>query len=164
MSHWIKHSCWANRALPKSKWNPVSITNMMKDDLDVTEAVVLDHSTTILYVGQWSVGEGLMEEEAEACIDHFSPYFSLRGNMSPWGSKPLVPSSMKVAQSYKILWEDTEWIKQMEWKSGDQSGWERGCTLSPRVTSTPLLPVSQQGRTMMLCCLDCWILTHWHKS
>ena len=32
---------------------------MMSDDLDIMEAVVLDHITAILHVGQWSAGEGL---------------------------------------------------------------------------------------------------------
>ena len=54
-------------------WNPASITDMMSDDLDIMEAVVLDHITAILYIGQWSAGEGLIKEEALACIDHFSP-------------------------------------------------------------------------------------------
>ena len=55
-------------------WNPASITDMMSDDLDIMEAVVLDHITAILYVGQQSAGEGLTEEEAQACIIHFSLY------------------------------------------------------------------------------------------
>ena len=55
-------------------WNPASIADMMSDDLDVTEAVVLDHTTAILYAGRWSAGEGLTEEEAQPCIGHFSPY------------------------------------------------------------------------------------------
>ena len=59
-------------------WNPASITYMMSDDLDVTEAVVLDNITAILYVGQWSAGKGLTEEEAQACIDHFSQYIDWR--------------------------------------------------------------------------------------
>ena len=67
-----------SRALPKSKWNPANIANMMKDDLNVTEAVILDHIATILYVGRRSAGEGLTEEEAEACIKHFSPYIEWR--------------------------------------------------------------------------------------
>ena len=50
----------------------------MSDDLNVTEAVVLDHITAILYVGQQSAGEGLTEEEAQAYIDHFSPYIEWR--------------------------------------------------------------------------------------
>ena len=66
------------RALPKPLWNPASIADMMSDDLDVTEVVVLDHITAILYVGQQSAGEGLTEEEAQACIDHFSPYIEWR--------------------------------------------------------------------------------------
>ena len=59
-------------------WNPASITDMMSDDLDVTEAVVLDHITAILYVGRWSAGKGLTKEEAHACIDHFSQYIKWR--------------------------------------------------------------------------------------
>ena len=51
----------------------------MGDDLDVTEAVILDHIMAILYVGQRSAGEGLTEEEAQACIEHFSPYVKWRG-------------------------------------------------------------------------------------
>ena len=33
-------------------WNPASIAEMMGDNLNVTEAVVLDPIMTILYVGQ----------------------------------------------------------------------------------------------------------------
>ena len=40
------------RALPKAKWNPAGIVNMMRDDLDVMEVVILDHIATILYVGR----------------------------------------------------------------------------------------------------------------
>ena len=39
------------RALLKFMWNPATIAEMMSNDLDVTEAVVLDHITAILYVG-----------------------------------------------------------------------------------------------------------------
>ena len=66
------------QALPKSKWNPTNIANMMKDDIDVTEAVILDHIAAILYVRRRSAGEGLMEEEADTCIEHFSPYIEWR--------------------------------------------------------------------------------------
>ena len=59
-------------------WNPASIMDMMSDDLNFTEAVVLDHTAAILYVGQWSVGEGLTKEETQACIDYFSPYIEWR--------------------------------------------------------------------------------------
>ena len=59
-------------------WKHASIADMMSDDLDVTEAEVLDHITAIFYVGRWSVGEGLIEEEAQACIKHFSPYIKWR--------------------------------------------------------------------------------------
>ena len=61
------------QALPKAKWNPAGIVNMMRDDLDVMEAVILDHIAVILYVGRRSAVEGLTEEETEACIEHFSP-------------------------------------------------------------------------------------------
>ena len=59
-------------------WNPASITDMRSDDLDIMEVVVLDHITAILYIGQQSAGKGLTEEEAQACIDHFSPYIKWR--------------------------------------------------------------------------------------
>ena len=51
---------------------------MMSNDLDITEVVVLDHITDILYIGRRSAGEGLTEVEAQACIDHFSPYIKWR--------------------------------------------------------------------------------------
>ena len=66
------------RALSKPMWNPASILDMMSDDLDVMEAIILDHITAILYVGQWSAGEGLTKEEAQACIEHSSPYIEWR--------------------------------------------------------------------------------------
>ena len=40
-----------HRALLKTMWNPGSIADMMRDDLNIIEAV-LDHITAILYVGQ----------------------------------------------------------------------------------------------------------------
>ena len=64
--------------------NSASIVDLMGDDLDVTEAVILDHTTAILYVGQHSAGEGLIEEEAQACIKHFSPYVEWRGLAIEW--------------------------------------------------------------------------------
>ena len=51
----------------------------MVDDLDVTEAILLDDTTALLYVGRRSTGEGLIEEETQAGIDHFSPYMEWRG-------------------------------------------------------------------------------------
>ena len=39
------------RTLSKPMWNPAIITDMMSDDLDIMEAVVLDHITAILQVG-----------------------------------------------------------------------------------------------------------------
>ena len=71
-------TCQGCRALSKPVWNPASITDMMSDDLDIMEVVVLDHITTILYIGQQSASEGLTQEEAQACIDHFSLYIEWR--------------------------------------------------------------------------------------
>ena len=42
---------WGCRTLLKPMWNPANIADMMSDDLDITEAVVLDHITAILCVG-----------------------------------------------------------------------------------------------------------------
>ena len=46
-------TCRGCRALLKPIWNPASIADMMSDDLDIIEAVVLDHITAILYIGRW---------------------------------------------------------------------------------------------------------------
>ena len=59
--------------------NSAGIVNLMEDDLYVTEAVILDHIMAILYVGRRSAGKGLTEKEAQACIEHFSPYVEWRG-------------------------------------------------------------------------------------
>ena len=58
------------QALPTALLNSAGIVDLMGDDLDVTEAVILDHITVILYVGWHSAGKGLTEEEAQACIEH----------------------------------------------------------------------------------------------
>ena len=64
--------------------NLAGIVNLMEDDLDVSKAIILDHITAILYVGQHSTGKGLMEEEAQACVEHFSPYVEWRGAAVEW--------------------------------------------------------------------------------
>ena len=61
-------------ALPTVVMNSAGIVDLMEDDLDVSKAVILDHITAILCVGWRSTGEGLTEEEAQACVKHFSPY------------------------------------------------------------------------------------------
>ena len=64
------------QALPTAVMNSAGIVNLMEGD---SEAVILDHIVAILYVGQHSAGEGLTEEEAQACVKHFSPYVKWRG-------------------------------------------------------------------------------------
>ena len=58
--------------------NSVCIVDLIEDDLDVPKAVILDHIMAILYVGWCSTGEGLTEE-AQICVEHFSPYVKWRG-------------------------------------------------------------------------------------
>ena len=70
--------------LPTALLNSAGIVDLMEDDLDVSEAVILDHIMAILYVGWHSAGEGLTEEEAQACIKHFSPYVEWRGMAVEW--------------------------------------------------------------------------------
>ena len=55
------------------------MVDLIEDDLDVTEAVLLDDTTALLYVGRHSAREGLTKEEARAGVDHFSPYMEWRG-------------------------------------------------------------------------------------
>ena len=81
-------TCRGHRALSKPMWNPASISDMMSDDLDITKAVVLDHITTIVYIGQWSASERLTEEEAKACIYHFSHISNGGMWLSNMSSKP----------------------------------------------------------------------------
>ena len=62
------------RALPTALLNSASIVDLMGEKRDVTETVILDHITAILYVGWRSAGKGLMVEEAQVYIEHFSSY------------------------------------------------------------------------------------------
>ena len=71
-----------HRALPTVVMNSASIVNLMEDDLDVSEAVILDHIVAILYVGWHSAGEGLMED--------FSPYVKWRGVVVEWEFQALM--------------------------------------------------------------------------
>ena len=70
-------------------WNSANLVNLMEDDLDITEAIVLDDTVAILYVGWHSAGEGLTEEEAQACVTHFSPYVKWRGVAVKWDFQSL---------------------------------------------------------------------------
>ena len=74
------------QALPTVVTNSAGIVDLMEDDLDVSEAVI----TAILYVGRCSAGEGLMEEEAQACVKHFSPYVKWRGMTVEWEFQALM--------------------------------------------------------------------------
>ena len=76
---------------------------MMSDDLDVIEVVVLDHITAILYVGQQSAGEGLTEEEVQACINHFSPYIKWRDVAVKCEFQALTLAEAYEAQSHQSI-------------------------------------------------------------
>ena len=79
-----------HQALPTVVMNSASIVNLMEEDLDVSEAVILDHIMAILYVGWRSAGEGLMEKETQACVKHFSPYVEWRGMAVKWEFQALM--------------------------------------------------------------------------
>ena len=70
-------------------WNSANLVNPMEDDLDITEAIPLNDTTAILYVGWHSAGKGLMEEEVQACVDDFSLYIELRGMAVKWDFQAL---------------------------------------------------------------------------
>ena len=76
--------------------NSAGIVDLMEDDLDVSKAVILDHIMAILYVGQQSAGEGLMEEEAQACVEHFTPYVEWRGMAIKWEFQALMLAEGRV--------------------------------------------------------------------
>ena len=127
----IKRGC---QALSKSKWNPANIADMMKDDINVTEAVILDHIATILYVRRQSAGEGLMEEEAEACIEHFSPYIKWREVVIECEFQALT-----LAEAHEEIWAyETQSHKSL---------WGRE---QPKITKTP--PILSEKMCMGLDC------------
>ena len=101
-------------------WNPAGIADMMNCDLDVTEVVVLDHITAILYVGQWSASKGLTEEEAQACIDHFSPYIEWRDVAIKHEFQALMP-----AEAHEEIWAYEAWSHKSLW------GWGQPKAMNP---------------------------------
>ena len=109
-----------HRALPRALLNSAGIVSLMGDDLDVTEAVIFDHIMAILYVGWRSAGKGLTEE-AQACIEHFSPYVEWKGMAVEWEFRILT------------LAEGREEIRAHEARSQKTlQGWGR-----PRVVKPP---------------------------
>ena len=60
------------RTMSAVLWNSANLVNLMEDNLYIMEAILLNNTTAILYVGRCSAGKALMEEEAQACVDHFS--------------------------------------------------------------------------------------------
>ena len=54
-------------------WNSANLVNIMEDDLDVTEAVLLDDIMAIHYVGWHSAGEDLTEEDAKPALIILAP-------------------------------------------------------------------------------------------
>ena len=79
-----------HRALPSAVMNSAGIVDLIEDDLDISEAVILDHIMAILYVGWHSAGEGLTEEEAQACVKHISPYVEWRDTAVEWEFQALM--------------------------------------------------------------------------
>ena len=61
----------------------------MEDDLDITEVILLDNTMAILFVGCRSADEGLTEEEAQACVDHFGPCVEWSGMAVEWDIQAL---------------------------------------------------------------------------
>ena len=112
-------TCQGHRALSKLMWNPASITDMMSDDLDVTEVVVLDHITAILYIGQWSAGEGLTQEEAQTCINHFSLYIKWR-DVAVEGEF----QALTLAEAWEEIWAYEAWSHKPIW------GWPKAKKVS----------------------------------
>ena len=81
---------------------------LMEDDLNITEAILLDRTTAILYVGWCSAGEGLMEGEAQACLEHFSPFVKWRGMAVEWDFQALtLAGDWEVTRAHKAQCQKT---------------------------------------------------------
>ena len=94
-------------------WNSANLVNLMEDDLDVTEAILLDNTMAILFVGWCSTSKGLTEE-AQACVNHFSPYVEWRAMAVEWDFQALT------------LTEGQEMIRVHEaWSQKTLRGWGR---------------------------------------
>ena len=78
-----------HRTMSAVLWNSANLVDLMEDDLDITETVLLEDTMAILYVGWHSASEGLMEEETQVCVNHFSPYVEWRGMAVKWDFQAL---------------------------------------------------------------------------
>ena len=83
--------------------------------------MILDHIAAILYVRRQSAGEGLMEEEAEACIKHFSPYIEWREVAIECEFQPLT-----LVEAHEEIWAH----EAQSHKSLHGKGW-------PKIIKTP---------------------------
>ena len=109
------------RALSAVLWKSAIIVNLMEDNLDITEAVLLNNTMAILYIGWHSTVKGLTEEEVQACVDQFSPYIEWKGMVVKWEFQALT------------LAECREMIRAHEaWSQKTLRGWGR-----PKVTKLP---------------------------
>ena len=53
--------------------------HIMRGDLDIATAHILDHISSVTFVGQSLRGPGLSREEAKACQEGFTHYMDWQG-------------------------------------------------------------------------------------
>ena len=81
-------------------WNPASITDMMNDDLDITEAVILDHITAILMLVDDQQEKASMKKKLRP-VSTISAHISNGGGLSNESSKPW--HWLKLKRKYKPM-------------------------------------------------------------
>ena len=65
--------------LPGRLWIARIVNHIMRGDLDIATVNILDHISSVTFVGQSHRGPGLSREEARACQEGFTNYMDWQG-------------------------------------------------------------------------------------
>ena len=60
--------------LPARLWTARNVKHIMRGDLDIATVQILDHITSVTFVGPSLRGPGLSRDEARACQEGFTHY------------------------------------------------------------------------------------------
>ena len=82
-------TCKGRQPLPVRLWMVKNVKHIMRGDLDIVTIQILDHISSITFVGPRLGGPGLLREEARACQEGFMHYMDWQGLNTEWEIHPL---------------------------------------------------------------------------
>ena len=75
--------------LPARLWTARNVQHIMRGDLNFTTVHILDHISSVTFMGPRLRGMGLSKEEARACQEGFTCYMDWQGLTIEWEIHPL---------------------------------------------------------------------------